>query len=87
MVCRILLPAETEIVFLAWVWEGEMERGLGTCQACGWREGSRPWTGEGRLGYKLPFIFTQVRIGRLRPKVNALRIKAQDSWTNKWPAC
>lgn len=34
-----------------------------------------------RLGWRLSFTFPQLGIGRVRPKVNALGIQAQDSQT------
>lgn len=74
---RVLLPTETEIGFLAW--DARWRGAWGPAKPGDWREGSRPRTGEGRLGYRLPFTFAQVRTGRLRHKVNAMGIKAQES--------
>lgn len=38
-----------EIGFLAWAWEGKIKKGWGLAKPGGWREGSRPRTGEGKL--------------------------------------
>lgn len=41
-----------------------------------------PGQSEGRMGYRLSFLFTQVRTRRFRPKVKAPGKTAPDSWAN-----